>query len=91
MEKVVCKDTQVPISGKLLITNYLKQNSVGDRSHLTIENNLKVEKKVYYFENKYNFPSSLKTAWGTRRDKHTKKLESNSYAGTLPWKVFIAS
>jgi len=28
--------------------------------HLNIENNLKVEKKVYYFENKPNFPSSPK-------------------------------
>ena len=60
--------------------------------HLNIENNLKVEKKVYYFENKPNFPSSpKKNAWGTRRDKHTKKLESNNYADTLLWKVFIAS
>jgi len=32
-----------------------------------------------------------KNAWGTRRDERTKKLESNIYAGTLPWKVFIAS
>jgi len=32
-----------------------------------------------------------RTAWGTRRDKHTKKLESNNYAGTLPWTVLIAS
>jgi len=35
----------------------LKQNTVDYRNHLTIENNLKVEKKLYYFENKYNFPS----------------------------------
>jgi len=27
----------------------------------------------------------------TQRNKHTKKHESNNYAGTLPWKVFIAS
>jgi len=81
----------LPISGKLSITNYLKENAVDCRSHLTIENNLKVDKKVYYFENKHNFPSHQKNAWGTRRDKHTKKLESNNYAGTLPWKVFIGS
>ena len=31
-----------------------------------------------------------KNAWGARRDKHTKKLENNDYAGTFPWKVFIA-
>jgi len=39
----------------------LKQNAVDYRNHLTIENNLKVEKKVYYFENKHNFPSPHKT------------------------------
>jgi len=32
-----------------------------------------------------------KNAWGRRGDKHTKKLLSNSYAGTLPCKMFIAS
>ena len=62
------------------------------RSRFTIEIALKVEKKIYYFENKHNFPPP-KSAWGrpTRRDKHTKKLDSNNYAGTLPCKVFIAS
>jgi len=69
----------------------LKQTAVDYRNRLTIENNLKVEKKVCCFENKHNFPSAQKNTWGTRRDKHTKKLESNDYAGTLPWKVFIAS
>jgi len=39
---------------------------------LTIENNLKVERKEYYFENKHNFLPPKKNAWGTRRDKHTK-------------------
>jgi len=57
----------LPISGKLTITNYLKQNAVDYRSHLIIENNLRVEEKVYYFENKHNFPSPQKNAWGTRR------------------------
>jgi len=51
---------------------------------------LKVEKKAYCFENKRNLPPP-KNVCVTRRDKHTKKLESNNYAGTLPWKVFIAS
>ena len=50
--------------------------------------NLEGRKKVFYFENKHNFSSPPKNAWVTRRDKHTKKLESNNYAGTLPWKVF---
>ena len=26
---------------------------------------------------------------GMPRDKHTKKLESNNYAATFPWKVLI--
>jgi len=30
-------------------------------------------------------------AWGTRRDKHSKKLESNKYVVTLSWKMFTAS
>ena len=55
-----------------------------------IENNV-CRKKVYYFESKHNFPFPPKNAWGMRRDKQTKKLESNNYAGTLAWKVFIAS
>jgi len=52
---------------------------------LTIENNLKVEKK------EAQLSLSPKNVWGTRRDEHTKKLESNDYAGTLLRKVFIAS
>jgi len=53
----ICLQKYLPISGKLSITNYLKQNGVDYRSHLTIENNLKVERKVHYFENKHNIPS----------------------------------
>jgi len=30
---------------------------------MTIENNVKVEKKVYYFENRHNFYSPQKNAW----------------------------
>jgi len=52
-----CLQKHLPISGKLSITNYLKQNAVDYRSHLTIENNLKVEKNVYYFQNKHNSAS----------------------------------
>ena len=81
----------MPISDKPPMTSYSKQNAVDYRSQLTIETNLKVKKEVYYFENKHNFPSSSKNARDTRRDKHTKRLESKNYAGTLPWKVFIAS
>jgi len=84
----------LPISGKNSITKFLKQNAVDCRSRLTTENTLNVEEKAHCFENKYNFISPPKKCLGyggTHRDKHTKKLESNNYAGTLPWKVFIAS
>ena len=56
----------------ILITNYLKQNALDYRRHLTIENNLKVEKKVYYFENKHNSPSPQKT-FGLRVETNTPK------------------
>ena len=74
----------LPIGGKISITSYLKQNAADYRSHMTIENNLKVEKKVYYFENRHNYHSPQKKRLGTRRDERTQKLESNNYAGTLP-------
>jgi len=45
----ICLQKYLPISGKLSITNYSKQNTVDYRSHLTIENNLKVEKKSILF------------------------------------------
>ena len=35
----------LPISGKLSVTNYLKQSALDYRRHLTIENNMKVEKR----------------------------------------------
>jgi len=56
----ICLQKYLPISGKLSITNYLQENVVDYRSNLTIENNLKVEKR-YTIENKHNFPSSPKT------------------------------
>ena len=88
----ICLHKYLPISGKRSITNFLTQNAVDYRSHLTIENNLKVGiKKVYYFENKHNFPSPTNNAWGIRRNKHTQKLKSNKSFGTLPWKLLIAS
>ena len=61
------------------------------QSHLTTDNNLKIEKNVYYFENKHNVPYSTKKTLEVRVETNNKKLESNNYAGTLPWKVFIAS
>jgi len=44
----------MPISGKLSITNYLKQNAV--KYHLTIENNLNVEKKYSISKASTTFP-----------------------------------
>jgi len=70
----------------------LKQNVVNYyQSHLTIKNNLRVEKGRIISKTSTTLPPPEKNAWGTRRDKHTKKIESNNYAGTLPWKMFIAS
>jgi len=71
------------ITGKLSITKYLKENAVDYRSHLTIGNNLKVEKRVYYFENKHSFPSPQKTL-GVRVETNIPKIESSNYAGNLP-------
>jgi len=69
----ICLQKYLPISGKLSIINYLKQNAVDYRSHLTIENNLKVEKKVYYFENRHNFHSPTKKTLGVRVETNIPK------------------
>ena len=58
----ICLQKYLPIGGKLSITSYLKQNAADYRSHTTLENKLKVEKKVYYFENRHNFHSPQKNA-----------------------------
>jgi len=39
----ICLQKYLPISSKLSITNYSKQNALGYRRHLTTESNLKVE------------------------------------------------
>ena len=87
----ICLQKYLSISGKLSITNYLKQNAVDYRSHWTIENNLKVEKRYIISKTSTTFPPPKTNVRVTRSDKHTKKLESNNYVGTLPCKVFIAS
>ena len=56
-----CLQKYLPISGKLSITNNLKQNAVDYRNHFTLEDNLKIKKKVCYFENKHNSSPPLKT------------------------------
>jgi len=56
-----CLQKYLPISGKISITNYLKQSSVDYRSHLTIENNLKVEKRYIVSKTSATFPPPQKT------------------------------
>jgi len=90
MTKFVCK---IPGHQWQTINHTLfKQNVVNYyQSHLTIKNNLRVEKGYIISKTSTTLPTPEKNAWGTCRDKHTKKIESNNYAGTLPWKMFIAS
>ena len=57
--------TYPPISGKLSITNYLKQNAIDCWSHMTIENNLKVEISAFISKTSTTLPRE-KNAWGTR-------------------------
>jgi len=40
----ICLQKSIPWSGKLTITNYLKQHDFGFQTHVTVENNLKVKK-----------------------------------------------
>jgi len=56
----ICLQNYLPISGKLSITNNLKQNAVDYRNHLAIENNFKVEKKIYYLKTSTTFPPPKK-------------------------------
>jgi len=69
--------TDLPISGRLSTTNYVKENAVDYRSLVTIENNLKVKKGILFWK-QAQVSSSRKNAWGTHRDKHTKKRENNN-------------
>jgi len=74
MSKFVYKNTCPSVADS--ITNYLKQNAVDYRSHLTIENNWKAE-KVYYFENKHSFSHAKKTLGirvGTNIPKNSKAI-----------------
>jgi len=52
----ICLQKYLPFSGKLSITNYLKQNAADYQSHLTIENNLKVEKMYIISKTSTTFP-----------------------------------
>jgi len=86
--------TKIPAhQWKTINHKYLKQNAVEYRNHLTIENKLKVKTGILFRKQAQLFLPPKKTLGvrDTRRDKHMKKLESNNYAGTLSWKVFITS
>jgi len=52
----ICLQKYLPVSGKLSTTSYLKQNAVDNRSHLTMENNLKVEKRYIISKTSTTFP-----------------------------------
>jgi len=41
-----CLQKSLPNSGKLTITNYLKQNAFAFQTHVSIENNLKIKNVV---------------------------------------------
>jgi len=60
MAKFVCKNTRQS-AAKVSITNYLKQNAFDYQRHLAIENQLKVERKVFRKTSKTLFPE--KHAW----------------------------
>jgi len=57
----ICWQKYLPTSGKLSIINYLKENAVDYWSHLTIENNLKVEKRYTTSKTSTTFPPPQKT------------------------------
>jgi len=85
----ICLQKYLPISGKLSITNYLKQNAVDYRSHVTIENNVKVEKRYIISKTSTTFPPPHKTLGVHVKTNIPKEHERN--AGISPWKVLIAS
>jgi len=68
----ICLQKYLPVSGKLSITSYLKQNAVDYRSHLTMENNFKVEKRYIISKTSTTLAPTKTNIWGTRRDKHAK-------------------
>jgi len=62
----------LPISGKLSITNYLKQCALDYGRHLTIENNLKVEKRYIISKTSTTLPPPPKT-FGVRVETNIPK------------------
>ena len=86
----ICLQKYLPISGKLSTTNYLNKMLL-IQSHLTTEITWRSKKGILFRKQAQLFLSPERNAWGTRRDKHTKKFENKNYADTSPWKVLIAS
>jgi len=74
----ICLQKYLSISGKLSIANYLNKMLLICQSHLTTNNNLKIKKNVYYFENKHNVPYSTKKTLEVRVEtnitKHSKAI-----------------
>ena len=62
----ICLQNYPPISGNLSITNYLKQHAIDYQSHLTVQNNLKVEISVVISKTSTNFLPEKNTR-STRR------------------------
>jgi len=56
----ICLQKYLTISDKPSITNYLTENAVDYRSHLTIENNLKFEKSYIISITSTTFPPPKK-------------------------------
>jgi len=80
----------LPISGKLSIANYLNKMLLMFQSHLTTDNNLKIEKNVCYFENKHNVPYSTKKTLEVRVETNiTKKSKAIFMLALYPGRCLL--
>ena len=80
----ICLQKYLPISGKLSITSYLKQNAVDCRSHLTMENNLKVEKGIL-FRKQAQLSLLKKQTFGVRVETNMPKNSKGIMLALCPW------
>jgi len=88
MTKFVCKNTFPPVA--TINHTLLKQNVVNYyQSHLTIKNNLRVEKGHTISKTNTTIPLPEKNAWGTRRDKHTKKSKAIIMLAPCPGRCLL--
>jgi len=74
----ICLQKYLLIRGKLSITSYLKQNDVDHRSHLTIENNLKVEKSYIISKSSTTFPPKKRLGYAQRQAYQTTRKQCNT-------------